>query len=128
MRGKAFLPIGRPIGAGITPAYAGKRKPKPQKTQKKKDHPRICGEKDGEWRKEDWELGSPPHMRGKEGGEQMAIFRCGITPAYAGKRALARCSVTGAKGSPPHMRGKVSFGCSFASRRRITPAYAGKSL
>ena len=50
----------------ITPAYAGKSPRKHMAKQKKKDHPRICGEKDNVTAAEHADLGSPPHMRGKD--------------------------------------------------------------
>ena len=72
----------------------------------------------------------------------------GITPAYAGKRAVFQLSLAltwdhprlcGEKicltvnslyiqGSPPPMRGKVSVGGCNRGCHRITPAYAGKSM
>ena len=45
MRGKVILDTTYIRDAGITPAYAGKsRLPLPHPA-KKKDHPRLCGEK-----------------------------------------------------------------------------------
>ena len=90
--------------------------------------------------------GSPPPMRGKVRFCMMQLTRCGITPAYAGKRVIRSgfhklfqdhprlCgekqfrafSAFRFKGSPPPMRGKVQ---QFPDRFRflgITPAYAGK--
>ena len=65
MRGKAcFFQLGD-VPAGITPAYAGKRKSENSKYSSSKDHPRLCGEKF----RTAWEK----------------IVQSGITPAYAGK-------------------------------------------
>ena len=92
-------------------------------------------------------MGSPPHMRGKVGLLLLLRSRSWITPAYAGKSFIVRCSalevkdhprICGekfnalpaelkAKGSPPHMRGKVGLKETQSSASRITPAYAGKS-
>ena len=45
MRGKVRVCIKKCIEAGITPAYAGKRKTALQKKRRRRDHPRVCGEK-----------------------------------------------------------------------------------
>ena len=92
-------------------------------------------------------MGSPPPMRGKAPSGSLAVLRCRITPAYAGKRAKKSAtqsagqdhprlcgekwhighSITRQKGSPPPMRGKdLAFDKSVPADR-ITPAYAGKS-
>ena len=85
-------------------------------------------------------------MRGKVGLLLLLRSRSWITPAYAGKSFIVRCSalevkdhprICGekfnalpaelkAKGSPPHMRGKVGLKETQSSASRITPAYAGK--
>ena len=110
----------------ITPAYAGKSQVRLCPDSKRKDHPRVCGEK-------------------KEGKAEIArTLR--ITPAYAGKSSYANDNsylpgdhprVCGEKplviiigfpilGSPPRMRGKVTGYFGVCIRIRITPAYAGK--
>ncbi len=86
-------------------------------------------------------------MRGKGVRPVRAPADLGITPAYAGKRAVSpggrkvlrdHPRLCGEKltfisfsseflGSPPPMRGKVSFFESGRTGNRITPAYAGKS-
>ena len=85
-------------------------------------------------------------MRGKDHFDVKGQFRCGITPAYAGKRHNDRNGqvtekdhprVCGEKsrsglnlprswGSPPRMRGKVKTPQKGLQGPRITPAYAGK--
>ena len=114
---------------------------------KKRDHPRVCGEKVFACSGRAFNQGSPPRMRGKGLKLILCVFRAGITPAYAGKSLPAFLKkwakkdhprVCGEKlffivswylrlGSPPRMRGKGSFGHCLASSSRITPAYAGKS-
>ena len=107
----------------------------------------MCGEKYKIKKRYPLEMGSPPHVRGKEylGGGRYHVNR--ITPACAGKRcasahalALAwdhprmcgekrdcsQCVVTHL-GSPPHVRGKVMALLGTFGPVRITPAYAGKS-
>ena len=92
-----------------------------------RDHPRVCGEKPVDIVHSVLLQGSPPRMRGK--GCKLLLERAqhGITPAYAGKRALSSSPrvalkdhprVCGEKfipapialvlmGSPPRMRGKA---------------------
>ena len=45
MRGKGTRPPFLRNGAGITPAYAGKRGRKEVAPMSNRDHPRMCGEK-----------------------------------------------------------------------------------
>ena len=147
MRGKVptFHP---PSGAvGITPAYAGKRRAALVRNAVHWDHPRVCGEKKSRRCCTSIGLGSPPRMRGKADKHCLPFFKQGITPAYAGKRAVLpyapahsgdhprvcgekarmRSGLSQQKGSPPRMRGKdlLIEHCLFTEG--ITPAYAGKS-
>ena len=147
MRGKAGPNSAHNAASGITPAYAGKSEYRSFFPARPWDHPRVCGEKNGNYDTQACGGGSPPRMRGKGGLGQNARFKARITPAYAGKRhspcmrgtcprdhprvcgekafmAFCRnCAV----GSPPRMRGKVCFlGC-ISVLTGITPAYAGKS-
>ena len=130
----------------ITPAYAGKRPVLHGAGSWSRDHPRVCGEKQGLEQPLQMQAGSPPRMRGKEMQEQLAKLTDGITPAYAGKRCFGlRCGVLhwdhprvcGEKwliasltqsllGSPPRMRGKVAPFTFLFQLGGITPAYAGK--
>ena len=148
MRGKECREYMPHLGAGITPAYAGKSFEGVWRLTLVKDHPRVCGEKGYSCFPSTSGAGSPPRMRGKVHGVLEELRCVGITPAYAGKSS--GCSVAAdpgrdhprvcgekparsscravSSGSPPRMRGKVmSLGANtFGSR--ITPAYAGKSL
>ena len=147
MRGKVCRGLDNLHADGITPAYAGKRICKRVSCMRRRDHPRLCGEKQKRrylcvlW------LGSPPPMRGK--GVMLRTWKRGfrITPAYAGKSLRQEQGVLwwtdhprlcGEKvllepwhmptwGSPPPMRGKVPPVISIAIVIGITPAYAGKS-
>ena len=146
MRGKAGRSFAVCCSAGITPAYAGKSRQRYPAIPRKRDHPRVCGEKIPKNRFRSGKRGSPPRMRGKVLCFRQVRQSGGITPAYAGKRYTyliqMLCDrdhprVCGEKGfsaflgnccagSPPRMRGK---GYSKHWRRleiRITPAYAGK--
>ena len=92
MRGKVARFVRLTFLQWITPAYAGKRSNDCNSTSKRKDHPRVCGEK---WRvrmSRTDSSGSPPRMRGKGCTTKASILQKRITPAYAGKsRALFRC-------------------------------------
>ena len=147
MRGKAPLRTAHSISRRITPAYAGKSSRPLRPPECRKDHPRVCGEKQKKSPTGLVTRGSPPHVRGKGADEQGVGGVAGITPAYAGKRV--RCSqqalpctdhprMCGEKrqdrldyyvpqGSPPHVRGKAKGDELGLSQTRITPACAGKS-
>ena len=131
----------------ITPACAGKSLLKGVNEHEKKDHPRMCGEKQCDQRDHARNGGSPPHVRGKDPGQLDHLASRGITPACAGKSI--RCTSTtrlirdhprmcGEKagiraggvcriGSPPHVRGKAPAPAGFQPPAGITPACAGKS-
>ena len=85
MRGKGRAGRVRACLPRITPAYAGKRAPVMQTPWRKRDHPRVCGEK-SRLASASVELkGSPPRMRGKVAGKNHNNEQSWITPAYAGK-------------------------------------------
>ena len=108
MRGKAFSDLGVSDGFRITPAYAGKSYLIEKMQQKKKDHPRLCGEK----HRRDFPtvpiLGSPPPMRGKGGKTLDAVDLIGITPAYAGKSRFGT-QKKGFIGDHPRLCGEKLF-------------------
>ena len=132
----------------ITPAYAGKSTSTTYTALNFEDHPRLCGEKKRSASATIVSPGSPPPMRGKAISVFYAPVGLGITPAYAGKRAvLQRCFYSRrdhprlcgekalicrfpiiSRGSPPPMRGKVLRGPMTRRMTGITPAYAGKSV
>lgn len=72
--------------AGITPACAGKSSPARIPPCRRRDHPRVCGEKLTQPSAGGWWLGSPPRVRGKEVFPYRVQHPGGITPACAGKR------------------------------------------
>ena len=133
---------------GITPAHAGKSGAPTLATAATGDHPRVCGEKISQTRRNLPWGGSPPRVRGKVHFLKVRLNERGITPACAGKSQLVferfrifwdyprvcgekmpfsreSCSTSG---SPPRMRGKGRHPGSNHPRPGITPAYAGKSL
>ena len=85
MRGKEIIRVIVGDVLGITPAYAGKRRFVLSAQASGRDHPRICGEKLGDFDQLYLCQGSPPHMRGKDRQTNALAFGIGITPAYAGK-------------------------------------------
>ena len=147
MRGKVQLGEIDLQDIWITPAYAGKSGPCPDRVPPAGDHPRVCGEKSQSTSASPRALGSPPRMRGKGVKQSNSRIRMGITPAYAGKRGWKNCiekplgdhprvcgekparrrALKRATGSPPRMRGKGADLSTVTASTRITPAYAGKS-
>ena len=85
MRGKESSDGFFLMNSGITPAYAGKSRQWYIDLAKKRDHPRLCGEKSAKPRGMVCEIGSPPPMRGKVGYRSRSFLTFRITPAYAGK-------------------------------------------
>ena len=86
MRGKERKRCCTATGTGITLAYAGKSRLHTSVLPWRRDHPRICGEKErwqGIWNSG---VGSPPRMRGKGNVSHYHEQEPRITPAYAGKR------------------------------------------
>ena len=86
MRGKEGQPGRVERGTGITPAYAGKSGPCPDRGPPAGDHPRVCGEKLPVDVCIMHQVGSPPRMRGKALISIKDVKQARITPAYAGKR------------------------------------------
>ena len=131
----------------ITPADAGKtRQPQVPKSGGW-DHPRGCGENTKPGGADIAYIGSPPRMRGKLIQAIVDALPQRITPADAGKTALAgrahrmskdhprgcgensmghMCAVC-LQGSPPRMRGKPAIDAAQNPNARITPADAGKT-
>ena len=131
----------------ITPAYTGKRDNRRRNGYKRKDHPRIHGEKKVINRKISELKGSPPHTRGKDLRLFSVHYHKRITPAYTGKSLCQfrpyllskdHPRIHGEKGfedlkeqfragSPPHTRGKAYHITLEIRLMGITPAYTGKS-
>ena len=85
-RGKESGRVNIPARFGITPAWAGKRETKTWEIRRRKDHPRVGGEKalcPPPWL---WLMGSPPRGRGKGLASHVPALVNRITPAWAGKR------------------------------------------
>ena len=148
LRGKVVHKLNRAVVPGITPAHAGKSLSGTGALRLRRDHPRVCGEKDCLALLMAACMGSPPRMRGKERRDRQAARRAGITPAYAGKSRLPvrpypnqrdhpctcgeKCTLMLRRrltvGSLPHMRGKANEGEIQLNWAGITPAHAGKRI
>ena len=89
MRGKERAPFPVGLHLRITPAYAGKSCSTDKRPFRKRDHPRLCGEKCALVLCKYTNMGSPPPMRGKAGTADTLSRRRRITPAYAGKSRQA---------------------------------------
>ena len=66
MRGKVTSVIDKEIYPRITPAYAGKSYLRLLHILRRRDHPRLCGEKTHGDDNQKQPQGSPPPMRGKD--------------------------------------------------------------
>ena len=110
MRGKVAESRREETPHRITPAYAGKRYQRWSVAIVRWDHPRLCGEKHGDFRTRERRTGSPPPMRGKAAPSVADLKSVRITPAYAGKSDFGKVGGSMAEGSPPPMRGKVTDG------------------
>ena len=106
MRGKERRAKKSALLFGITPAYAGKSLTEFCGSTGRKDHPRVCGEKNG---KKTSRAGAQDH------------------PRVCGEKLVNHRFFVNHRGSPPHMRGKVCHVASGGDFPRITPAHAGKS-
>ena len=131
----------------ITPACAGKRIRWRPSWYRRRDHPRLRGEKGFLLYPCCSFGGSPPLARGKGLLLPPLVSPVRITPACAGKsiagfpvslsdgdhprlrgeKRIGADGGAGAEGSPPLARGKVSQTADALSITRITPACAGKS-
>mgnify|MGYP000396180716 CR=1 FL=1 len=89
MRGKVLVLLLGVVAQRITPACAGKRPAQTSAGLRRRDHPRVCGEKRSRLSDRFLRGGSPPRMRGKDVLFCYMTQFVGITPAYAGKSALA---------------------------------------
>ena len=80
-RGKVGPVIQLRAGAGITPAWAGKRSGRAAVSKTAGDHPRVGGEKRLKTPSARFTSGSPPRGRGKVSGQVSIPGIGGITPA-----------------------------------------------
>ena len=90
VRGKDIDIMKLDLSTWITPACAGKSRPRSVTSTSKRDHPRVCGEKAALAVAVSAEEGSPPRVRGNEIIEPVIVKAKRITPACAGKSRMAR--------------------------------------
>ena len=91
---KALICAASVSSLGSPPPMRGKGRSSYQRNQNKQDHPRLCGEKVILPWTNAVDRGSPPPMRGKGLSGLPPAGTAGITPAYAGKRAVFQISCT----------------------------------
>ena len=89
-RGKGTANAWRNWLMGITPAWAGKSSSSMRVVQSSRDHPRMGGEKFLYHLESSFDLGSPPHGRGKARLRAVQVPTKRITPAWAGKSRFPR--------------------------------------
>ena len=147
VRGEDILEILKVDLQGITPACAGRSSPARTARRPRKDHPRVCGEKEAASVCAEAGWGSPPRVRGEDMFVAHIAVAGGITPACAGrsrehlqmrlqqtdhprvcgeKGASSSCALM-MSGSPPRVRGEDVCLEDLRGVVRITPACAGRS-
>ena len=127
MRGKDANGLNMLSNLGITPAYAGKRPSRLRRDHERRDHPRVCGEKQPQRVKVCKVIGSPPRMRGKVIDDYLVSILDRITPAYAGKSLPFASPAVQLRDHPRVCGEKLTYDDDHVPGMRITPAYAGKS-
>ena len=147
MRGTPVTDTVIDSNTGITPAHAGNTGIFVVVNTPIRDHPRTCGEHALFSSQSPHTSGSPPHMRGTLGINQIQIGSGRITPAHAGNTHLRPCFPISSRdhprtcgehsvfsflvsfgiGSPPHMRGTHIYVHVFQFHHGITPAHAGNT-
>ncbi len=130
---------------GITPACAGTTSSTRVGVDRKKDHPRLCGNDVSSKTSSCDRRGSPPLVRERQANIKRAKDRFGITPACAGTTSSASSASSGCgdhprlcgndfpiptnveikPGSPPLVRERLSGSAQRRPISRITPACAG---
>ena len=130
---------------GIIPACAGSMPSRCDALALARDHPRVCGEHDGVWRRSHVVMGSSPRVRGAFTDIPDESPRAGIIPACAGSIAYGDAEHASSRdhprvcgehrqdpsaasllqGSSPRVRGASNMFCNICFPKRIIPACAG---
>ena len=84
MRGTHLHGLSDSVHHGIIPAYAGNTNERKKPLERRKDHPRVCGEHCEHTHKRGVSEGSSPRMRGTHTSHAIHQRTNGIIPAYAG--------------------------------------------
>ena len=147
MRGTRWSWLVICLPPGIIPAYAGNTSCGSGLPLGSRDHPRVCGEHNGEQHESPLQAGSSPRMRGTRFGGWRPYLHAGIIPAYAGNTSDGRPAGTSARdhprvcgehdghvtdvervlGSSPRMRGTRETFRPVGFPPGIIPAYAGNT-
>ena len=126
VRGKVYSRVCHITSPRITPACAGKSPVRPSATCRKRDHPRVCGEKDDPASPRLMLAGSPPRVRGKARRASKTRRVSGDHPRVCGEKSYPRRIARYNTGSPPRVRGKDCEVEEAPAADGITPACAGK--
>ena len=126
-RGNADPKRHRTRQAGITPAWAGKRRSESCRTTVRRDHPRMGGEKRAEKVFKRSGAGSPPRWRGKVVGADSLLRETGITPAGRGK-VLPCPALPDVPGITPALAGKRTTAAAICRSCRDHPRVGGEKL
>ena len=148
MRGKRSLMLPCFFASRNIPAYAGKTALVESGDPLKMEHPRVCGENQGQAMPMPWNIGTSPRMRGKRCVLHPIITPRRNIPAYAGKTKRTPTVVTrpaehprvcgenpvdahavaAEDGTSPRMRGKHCCTRRQHFSDRNIPACAGKTV
>ena len=147
VRGKLLVPAMHCRTVRLIPARAGKTSTRESRSQRRRAHPRACGENWSEVAGARWRAGSSPRVRGKLARLCAPHLTVGLIPARAGKTAVPSaepplgrahpracgenfppasfCSASA--GSSPRVRGKPGPCSDPPTPARLIPARAGKT-
>ena len=114
-----------PDSLRITPACAGTTHPRESSPRFHRDHPRVCGDYNGELLFVPSPSGSPPRVRGLPHTRARMGTSHGITPACAGTTWATRSRRPGTRDHPRVCGDYHVSAFAATSLPRITPACAG---
>ena len=106
MRGKANANFNHLPASRITPAYAGKRALRFALHWSRRDHPRLCGEKDMYLSGDGARARITPAYAGKSVIIHSSVHHKQDHPRLCGEKSFSVELVSSGMGSPPPMRGK----------------------
>ena len=127
VRGKECPCVRRVPLPRITPACAGKRSYECGTVQCGRDHPRVCGEKQYQYKRILSQLRITPACAGKSLPRPGNAGAGWDHPRVCGEKSGDPPPQQRARGSPPRVRGKATGIRDKRIQDRITPACAGKS-
>ena len=110
----------------ITPACAGRRAFPPRGGCRRRDHPRVCGEKPRSTASLRTPIWITPACAGRRGAVRRLRLHLSDHPRVCGEKVVLDELHFAAGGSPPRVRGEVSSSSDGQRALRITPACAGR--